>query len=76
MKRFNESQERLDYHAGLITSMIANVNRDPKKNPTPYQPEDYMPGKKKKQLPVPMDIDHMIIMNAAMGGTMVELRDG
>jgi hypothetical protein len=27
--------------AGLIAAVIANVNRDPKARPKPYQPEDF-----------------------------------
>lgn len=29
--------------AGIITSTIANVHRDPKRTPTAYKPEDFMP---------------------------------
>jgi len=45
------SQERQDFRAALICSVIANVNRDPKKRSKPYQPKDFMPGQKqtKKQ---------------------------
>lgn len=28
---------------GMVAATIANVNRDPKKRPSPYQPEDFMP---------------------------------
>lgn len=35
-------QERLDYRAALVCSVIANVNRDPKKRPRPFTPRDFM----------------------------------
>lgn len=34
---------RGDLQAAMITAMIANVNRDQKKHPKPYQPEEFMP---------------------------------
>jgi hypothetical protein len=33
--------KRSDIHCGIIASTIANVNRDPKKQP--YKPSDFMP---------------------------------
>lgn len=35
-------EERADLRAGIIASVIANVNRDPKKQ-RPFKPEDFMP---------------------------------
>ena len=35
-------EERADLRAGIIASIIANVNRDPKKGKA-YQPTDFMP---------------------------------
>ena len=32
-----------DWRAGMIASVIANVNRDPKKQNKPFQPTDFMP---------------------------------
>lgn len=31
-----------DWRAGMVASTIANVNRDPKKQIKPYDPEDFM----------------------------------
>lgn len=35
-------EERADLRAGIVASMIANVNRDPRKG-KPFQPSDFMP---------------------------------
>ena len=35
-------EERADLRAGIIASVIANVNRDPKKGP-PFKPSQFMP---------------------------------
>jgi len=35
--------ERGDVHAAMIMSMLANVNRDQKKQRRPYKPEEFMP---------------------------------
>ena len=46
--------ERGDLQAGIVASVIANVNRDPKKRKKEYTPQDFMPvfgggrGKEKK----------------------------
>lgn len=36
-------QERADLRAGIIASVIANSNRDPKKQPRAFEPRDFMP---------------------------------
>jgi hypothetical protein len=43
--------ERSDLQAGIIASTVANVNRDSKKKPEPYRPQDFIPqyGPKKEQ---------------------------
>lgn len=32
-----------DWRAGMIASTIAEVNRDPKKQKKPFEPDDFMP---------------------------------
>jgi hypothetical protein len=34
---------RDDYRFAMLSSLIANANRDPKKHPQPYDFEDFMP---------------------------------
>jgi hypothetical protein len=34
-------EEREDYRAGTVASVIANVHRDPKHKPSPFQPSDF-----------------------------------
>ena len=34
--------ERADLRSGIVASTIANVNRDPKKQKTPFKPVDFM----------------------------------
>lgn len=35
-------EQRADARAALIASILANVNRDPKKHPRPYELKDFM----------------------------------
>lgn len=35
--------ERADLRMAILASLIANVNRDPKKRSTPYEVSDFMP---------------------------------
>ena len=48
-KQHQKEQERQDFRAALICSVIANVNRG--KRQKPYKPGDFMPREKKKQSP-------------------------
>ena len=34
---------RADWRAALVASMVANANRDAKKHPRPYSPEEFIP---------------------------------
>lgn len=36
---------------GMVAATVANVNRDPKKRATPYQPDDFMPHVEEPELP-------------------------
>lgn len=35
--------EREDLRSGIVASTVANANRDPKKRPKPYTPDQFMP---------------------------------
>lgn len=37
-------EERDDLRSGIVASVIANSNRDPKRHPKPYEPKDFMPN--------------------------------
>lgn len=49
VKRLNIRNERLDYNTAKICASIYEVNRDRKKRPIPYKPEDFLPKKKKQE---------------------------
>ena len=36
-------EDRADLRAGIVASVIANVNRDPKRRAAAYKPVDFMP---------------------------------
>lgn len=36
-------ENRQDFRHGILSALIANSNRDPKKQPKPYAPEDFIP---------------------------------
>ncbi len=46
--------EMEDWRTGLVASTIANVNRDPKKQRKPFEPDDFMPQRKRERKPVPL----------------------
>lgn len=41
---------RVDYGFAMVAAMIANANRDPKKRPQPFEIEDFMLFKPKREL--------------------------
>ena len=60
-----------DRRAARICSIIANVNRDKKKKPTPFSEEDFMPQEKKKKKKVMTNDEIANVCNAiciAYGG--------
>ena len=65
MKRHEAHQERLDFRAALVCSVIANVNRG--KNQKAFNPKDFMPKKKKVQTPQEM-LEHVKVLHKALGG--------
>jgi hypothetical protein len=64
--------KRSDQQAALICCVLANINRDKKKKPTPYKVDDFMPveiGKKKKQT-AQEQFQIVKMLNAAFGGAV------
>lgn len=43
-KAWETRESRKDLRAGMIVSMIANTNRDPKTCPDPFAPWDFFPS--------------------------------
>lgn len=37
-----------DWRAGMVASIIANTNRDPKKQKKPFEPKDFMPKREQE----------------------------
>lgn len=58
-------EDRADLRAGIVSSVIANTNRDPKRRPKPFEPVDFMPYYE-KPTPSPEQLAHKI--RAALGG--------
>lgn len=60
-----------NYRAALISSIIANVNRDPKKRA--YEIEDFLLGEKPQATQSDDDIMNIIMRaNAVLGGTITK----
>jgi len=60
-------QELLNYRGALICSVIAEVNRDPRKRKRPFTPDDFMPKQKIKLTDKQMT-DQIKAINIALGG--------
>lgn len=64
-------EERDDLRAGIIASVIANSNRNPKKRPRPFTPGDFMPKldrRPKKTQSWEEQLKIVEQLNAAFGG--------
>lgn len=65
-----------DQRHGILTSTLANVNRDPKKTPEAYQPKDFIPwfrSRKKADAPVLMktaEAQTSLVKKTLFGGLM------
>ena len=72
VKRFGQEQERYDRRAALVSSVIANVNRNTKKRKRPYTVQDFMPraGKKKSKKMTNNELLKKVeSLNVIFGGT-------
>ncbi len=81
--RHNSRQERADYRAALVCSLIANVNRDPKRQPRAFEPSDFMATRSIRNAepieePEGEALDVVLAWANAMGATIVvnEASDG
>ena len=69
--RYGNEQEWLNWRAGLVASVIANTHRTKKSDKT-FKPTDFMPKIKPKQQTPEAMFNQMMIINAALGGKVVE----
>ena len=80
VKQHQADERRLDYRAALICSTLANIHRNRKKKAQPFKPQDFMPDTRKASGQSPpakkgsrsQNVDALILINAAMGGKLVE----
>ena len=74
VKRLENDNEANNMRMANILCMLANINRDKKKKPTPYKPKDFMP-KNKLEDKKPMDFNVMAKMlegfTIAHGGEVI-----
>ena len=52
----------------MVTSMVANTARDPKRQREPFQPEQFMPHYEREPTPWEDMLEQVKVINAAMGG--------
>lgn len=73
LRRRNALQESETYRAAFIVSSIYNVNRDQKRHPDPFLPEDFMVKRAtSKQTPEEM-LEMVKHLHAAFGGRPPEV---
>jgi len=73
LRRRNALQEAETYRAAFIVSSIYNVNRDSRKRPEPFLPEDFM-AKRATSKQTPEDMLEMVKhLHAAFGGKPPEV---
>lgn len=67
-ERYKDTESRLDYRAALICTVLAEINRDRKKRPKPFKPDDFMPQKPKKKLKPEQMVKSLEVITQMMGG--------
>jgi hypothetical protein len=89
-ERHREQDRRADYRAALVASVLANVNRDPKRRSEPYTPFDFMPdpwprpcrggptaaAQQRVKLSPEQMLERVRAINAALGGEDKTAADG
>jgi len=66
--RYREEQRGLDFRAAMICSVIAEVNRDRKRRPKPFTPDDFLPKEESEELDNPKMKRAMKRINQMLGG--------
>jgi hypothetical protein len=77
-KQWINKNRFLDIHMATITSILVNTNRDYKKHPEPFSPDDFVLFRDKKEKPsqsreqtLDEQLNAIRLLNAAMGGKEV-----
>ena len=77
LKRWRFDQERADWRAGMVASVIANIHRDRKRRSKPFTPQDFMPHQRRKKSGLQKTWQQQLrvveMLNVAFGGK--DLRD-
>lgn len=69
MERYIQEQEEQDFRAAIICSIIANVNRDPKKRQKAFEPKDFMPQRRPRKVKTDDKTkEDLYALNIALGG--------
>ncbi|AQU06109.1 hypothetical protein B1772_04745 [Dehalococcoides mccartyi] len=71
LKHHRINMEWQDYRAGLICSVLANINRDPKKHTKPYTPADFMPQKNPTKMTPEQMLAQIKLLNTVYNGNEV-----
>ena len=70
--KLKAEREQSDQRAALICSVLANINRDSKRKPTPYKVQDFMPiFKSNKKQTIEEQLTIVKMLNAAFGGEVI-----
>ena len=79
-KRLDADVRRHDLGFGIVASVVANVNRDPKKRKKPYQASDFMPTYEIKKKHTPQSLkghwDSIIVPHLNARARAIEARKG
>jgi len=71
--RYKSNEEWLNYRTALISAIVANTARDPKRKPAPYTPDDFMPTGRKPKTQTPEQMFEQVkLLNVMFGGNVVE----
>ena len=74
-KRFDVERKHQDQGFGIVSSVIANCHRNPKKQKKPFVAEDFMPvyqAKKKSPKSLKMYWDSVVVPQAAYAAKQAE----
>jgi len=73
VERYIINHDWLNYRVALVCSILANTARDPKKKPSPFVPDDFMPKKEQRQQTAEQMFAFVQALNAVLGGKVVEV---
>jgi hypothetical protein len=60
VERHAQAEERADLRIGILSSLLANIYRNPKKRSQPFEPQDFMLTRQSQKVPTQEQLERKL----------------